>query len=132
MRHENGSFIWVLSRGIAVRDHEGTAIRMAGSQTDITEGKVADPLTALPNRLYFIDKLESSIDAARQSRSLFAVLFLDLDRFKLINDSLGHAAGDELLMGVAARLRSSVRCRMGKPAVRCRPPRRRRIRDSPR
>jgi diguanylate cyclase (GGDEF)-like protein/PAS domain S-box-containing protein len=109
MRHKNGSYIWVLSRGIAVRNSEGTAIRMAGSQTDITEGKVADPLTALPNRLYFMDKLECSLDAARQSGSLFAVLFLDLDRFKLINDSLGHAAGDELLMGVAGRLRSSVR-----------------------
>jgi diguanylate cyclase (GGDEF)-like protein/PAS domain S-box-containing protein len=109
MLHKNGNFIWVLSRGIAVRDSEGTAIRMAGSQTDITEGKIADPLTALPNRLYFIDKLESSFDAARLKKSLFAVLFLDLDRFKLINDSLGHAAGDELLMGIAARLRSSVR-----------------------
>jgi diguanylate cyclase (GGDEF)-like protein/PAS domain S-box-containing protein len=109
MRHMNGSYIWVLTRGIAVRNGEGTAIRMAGSQTDITEGKVADPLTTLPNRLYFLDKLECSIDAARQSGSLFAVLFIDLDRFKLINDSLGHAAGDELLMGVARRLRSSVR-----------------------
>src|SRR5580658_7825463 len=90
MRHTNGSFIWVLTRGIAVRNSEGTAIRMAGSQTDITEGKVADPLTSLPNRLYFLDKLECSLDAARRSKNLFAVLFLDLDRFKLINDSLGH------------------------------------------
>jgi diguanylate cyclase (GGDEF)-like protein/PAS domain S-box-containing protein len=109
MRHKNGSFIWVLSRGIAVRNEAGAAVRIAGSQTDITEGKVADPLTTLPNRLYFIDKLESSIDAARRNGSLFAVLFLDLDRFKLINDSLGHAAGDELLLGFAGRLRSSVR-----------------------
>jgi diguanylate cyclase (GGDEF)-like protein/PAS domain S-box-containing protein len=109
MRHNNGSFIWVLCRGIAVRNSEGIAIRMAGSQTDITEGKVADPLTALPNRLYFLDKLEYLLDAARQRENRFAVLFLDLDRFKLINDSLGHAAGDELLMGVAGRLRSSVR-----------------------
>jgi diguanylate cyclase (GGDEF)-like protein/PAS domain S-box-containing protein len=109
MRHTNGSFIWVLSRGIAVRNSEGTAVRMAGSQTDITEGKVADPLTTLPNRLYFLDKLECSLDAARQGENPFAVLFLDLDRFKLINDSLGHAAGDELLLGVAGRLRSSVR-----------------------
>jgi diguanylate cyclase (GGDEF)-like protein len=82
---------------------------MAGSQTDITEGKVADPLTALPNRLYLIDKLQCSFEAARQYGKLFAVLFLDLDRFKLINDSLGHAAGDELLMGIAGRLQSSVR-----------------------
>ncbi|HEY3823330.1 MAG TPA: EAL domain-containing protein [Bryobacteraceae bacterium] len=109
MRHKNGSFIWVLSRGIAVRNGAGTAVRIAGSQTDITEGKVADPLTGLPNRLYFIDKLEGSIEAARQSGSLFAALFLDMDRFKLINDSLGHAAGDELLVGFAGRLRASVR-----------------------
>lgn len=109
MRHQNGGFIWVLSRGIAVRNSAGAAVRIAGSQTDITEGKVADPLTALPNRLYFIDKLETSMDAARRSESRFAVLFLDLDRFKLINDSLGHAAGDELLLGFAGRLRSSVR-----------------------
>jgi len=109
MRHRNGTYIWVLSRGIAVRNGEGSAVRMAGSQTDITEGKIADPLTALPNRLYFIDRLERSIDAAHRKESLFAVLFLDLDRFKLINDSLGHAAGDELLMGIAGRLRSSLR-----------------------
>jgi diguanylate cyclase (GGDEF)-like protein/PAS domain S-box-containing protein len=109
MRHKNGSFIWVLSRGIAVRNAAGAAVRMAGSQTDITEGKVADPLTALPNRLYFTDKLEAAFDASRQGGGLFAVLFLDLDRFKLINDSLGHGAGDELLMGIAERLRSSVR-----------------------
>ena len=109
MRHRNGTYIWVLSRGIAVRNSAGIAVRMAGSQTDITEGKIADPLTALPNRLYFIDRLERSIDAAHRNESLFAVLFLDLDRFKLINDSLGHAAGDELLMGIAGRLRSSLR-----------------------
>jgi diguanylate cyclase (GGDEF)-like protein/PAS domain S-box-containing protein len=114
MRHKNGGFIWVLSRGIAVRNGAGTAVRIAGSQTDITEGKVADPLTTLPNRLYFTDKLEGSIDAARQTGGVFAVLFLDLDRFKLINDSLGHAAGDELLMGFAVRVRSSLRSTLGK------------------
>jgi diguanylate cyclase (GGDEF)-like protein/PAS domain S-box-containing protein len=109
MRHKNGAFIWVLSRGIAVRNGEGTAIRIAGSQTDITEGKVCDALTALPNRLYFLDKLETSFDAACQTGRRFAVLFLDLDRFKVINDSLGHAAGDELLREIAGRLRSSLR-----------------------
>jgi diguanylate cyclase (GGDEF)-like protein len=82
---------------------------MAGSQTDITEGKIGDPLTGLPNRLYLIDKMESSIEDSGRTGDLFAVLFLDLDRFKLVNDSLGHAAGDELLTGVAGRLRSSVR-----------------------
>ena len=108
MRHRNGTLIWMLSRGIAVRDASGKAIRMAGSQTDITEGKIADPLTGLPNRLYFLDRLENSIEATRRKAGLFAVLFLDLDRFKLINDSMGHAAGDELLAETGRRLQLSV------------------------
>jgi diguanylate cyclase (GGDEF)-like protein/PAS domain S-box-containing protein len=109
MRHKDGGYIWTLSRGIAVRDLDGKAIRMAGSQTDITEGKIVDPLTHLPNRLYFIDRLESAIETARQHDRLFAVLFVDLDQFMLVNDSLGHAAGDELLIDVAERLRASIR-----------------------
>ena len=109
LRKRNGAYIWVLSRGIAVRDTAGNAVRMAGSQTDITEGKIADPLTGLHNRLYFVDRIESSIDTSRRTGIVFAVLFLDLDRFKLINDSLGHAAGDELLAGIASRLQSSLR-----------------------
>ena len=67
MRHKNGGYIWTLSRGIAVRDSTGKAIRMAGSQTDITEGKVVDPLTRLPNRLYLIDRLESAIETNRSA-----------------------------------------------------------------
>ena len=109
MRHKSGGYIWTLSRGIAVRDSSGKALRMAGSQTDITEGKIADPLTHIPNRLYFVDRLESAIEAARQDGGLFAVLFVDLDGFKLINDNLGHAAGDEMLIDVAGRLKASVR-----------------------
>ena len=109
MRHKNGGYIWTLSRGIAVRDSAGEAIRMAGSQTDITEGKIVDPLTHLPNRLYFIDRLESAIETSRQQDSLFAVLFVDLDQFKLVNDSFGHAAADELLIEVAGRLRTGIR-----------------------
>jgi diguanylate cyclase (GGDEF)-like protein/PAS domain S-box-containing protein len=117
MRHKSGGYIWTLSRGIAVRDAGGKAIRMAGSQTDITEGKIADPLTRIPNRLYFIDRLESALETARQRGTYFAVLFIDLDHFKLVNDNLGHAAGDELLIDVAGRLRASIRAssRLGDP-----------------
>lgn len=118
MHQKSGGHIWTLSRGIAVRDSSGKALRMAGSQTDITEGKIADPLTHLPNRLYFVDRLESSIETARQQDALLAVLFIDLDQFKMVNDSLGHAAGDELLVDVAGRLRTSIRSssRPGGPA----------------
>jgi len=109
MRQKSGNYIWTLSRGIAVRDPSGKAVRMAGSQTDITEGKIADPLTHIPNRLYFVDRLQSAIEYASQNKTRFAVLFIDLDEFKLVNDSLGHAAGDELLIDVAARLRVGIR-----------------------
>jgi diguanylate cyclase (GGDEF)-like protein/PAS domain S-box-containing protein len=109
MRHQSGGYIWTLSRGIAIRDANGQAIRMAGSQTDVTEGKTADPLTGIPNRLYFVDRLESAIETASRQELHFAVLFIDLDQFKLVNDNLGHAAGDELLIDVAGRLRASIR-----------------------
>ena len=109
MRHGSGHYIWTLSRGIAIRDSDGKAVRMAGSQTDITEGKISDPLTHIPNRLYFLDRLQAAIEAVKEQGSRFAVLFLDLDRFKLVNDSLGHTAGDELLVDVAGRLRANIR-----------------------
>lgn len=109
MHHKAGGYIWTLSRGIAVRDANAKAVRIAGSQTDITEGKIADPLTQLPNRLYFLDRLSSALDHAHDKGSQLAVLFIDLDKFKLVNDSLGHAAGDEILLAVARRLRACVR-----------------------
>ncbi|MEO8662100.1 MAG: EAL domain-containing protein [Bryobacteraceae bacterium] len=104
---KSGIYIWVLCRGIVVQA-KGKILRMAGSQTDITQGKILDPLTGLRNRLYFIDKLESYLEAEGE-HDKFAVLFLDLDRFKVVNDSLGHDAGDRLLVEVAARLQASVR-----------------------
>jgi len=110
MLHRDGGYRWMRSRGLVVRDQSGAAYRMAGSQTDITEGKVADALTGLPNRILFIDRLASSIERARRhSEYMFAVLFLDLDRFKLVNDSLGHVVGDELLVAMARRLESCLR-----------------------
>ena len=108
--HKDGGFRWMLSRGLAVHDATGKALRMAGSQTDITERKVSDPLTGLPNRLLFIDRLGRLIKHSKRRKDhLFAVLFMDLDGFKMINDSLGHLAGDQLLVGVASRLEKCLR-----------------------
>ncbi|HTF23432.1 MAG TPA: EAL domain-containing protein, partial [Candidatus Limnocylindria bacterium] len=108
--HKDGSFRWMLSRGVAVHDTSGNTLRMAGSQTDITEGKVSDPLTGLPNRLLFIDRVGRLIKhLKRRKNHMFAVLFMDLDGFKMINDSMGHLIGDQLLLGVANRLEKCLR-----------------------
>jgi len=118
--HSDGKYRWMLCRGLAVWDEAGQAVRMAGSQTDISERKAAeerllhdalhDTLTGLPNRALFMDRLGHAITRSRRNTEYsFAVMFLDLDRFKVINDSLGHSAGDQLLIAIATRLSQSLR-----------------------
>jgi diguanylate cyclase (GGDEF)-like protein/PAS domain S-box-containing protein len=115
IRQRDGSYRWMLCRGIAVHDPRGNALRIAGSQTDIHERKSAterllhdalhDALTGLPNRTLLNERLQRAMERARRNpESIFAVLFIDLDRFKNVNDSLGHDAGDKFLIESARRL----------------------------
>lgn len=120
VQHKDGSWRWVLVRGAAVRNSSGRALRMAGSLTDITvrrqaeetlrQGAHYDALTGLPNRIYFTGHVARALGRhKRHPDRLFAVLFLDLDRFKHINDTYGHAAGDAVLITIAGRLSSILR-----------------------
>ncbi len=116
----DGGWIWMQSKGkVAERSPTGRALRMAGTTANITTRKMAedrveflatrDPLTKLPNRMLLNDRLEQGVANAARKKSRLAFMFIDLDRFKTINDSLGHDVGDELLKRVAARLSACVR-----------------------
>lgn len=118
--HRSGDYRWVLTRGMALRDADGNAYRVAGSLSDVNDRKDAelrlqrdalyDPLTGLPNRALFVDLLGRAIQRhRRRPEAAFAVLFVDIDRFKLVNDSLGHSLGDELLRRFSSRLKECVR-----------------------
>jgi diguanylate cyclase (GGDEF)-like protein/PAS domain S-box-containing protein len=120
LRHEDGTYRHVLCRGNVVRGPRRRAIRLGGSLTDVTDRAEAeqslrdsgsrDPLTGLCNRAVFVEALGHRLTALKKRLGgHFAVLFLDLDRFKVINDSLGHLVGDELLIGVSRRLESCLR-----------------------
>jgi diguanylate cyclase (GGDEF)-like protein/PAS domain S-box-containing protein len=119
LRRRDGSVVWVLESGSLVEDVHGGPTEIEGTVIDITERRRAeeqvkhlafhDALTGLPNRLLFNDRLRMAVLQAHRTTQRLAVLFLDLDRFKIINDSLGHTAGDELLRRVAERIQGSVR-----------------------
>ena len=120
VRCKDGRWKWVLSRGMVIsRDELGRPLRMVGTHTDITARKEAealiwqqanfDPLTGLPNRRMMREHLERETRRAREQGHQMAVLFIDLDHFKEVNDTLGHGKGDLLLQQAAQRIRDSLR-----------------------
>lgn len=118
MHARDGRLIWIEAQDLPVREPDGT-ICWSGYANDITERKALeqklrdlarfDGLTGLPNRQHFIDLVENNLLRARRNRSRLALFFVDLDRFKPVNDEFGHVAGDELLQAVARRLRGTLR-----------------------
>jgi diguanylate cyclase (GGDEF)-like protein/PAS domain S-box-containing protein len=121
IRHEDGSYRFFQCRGVAARVVSGRATRIAGSLTDTTDLAITqeqlrnavflDPLTGLCNRALFVEGLGRRLKESQRRRGgdPFALLYLDLDRFKVVNDSLGHLVGDELLIAVSRRLESCLR-----------------------
>jgi diguanylate cyclase (GGDEF)-like protein/PAS domain S-box-containing protein len=117
--HADGHEVWISLHVSCVRDPEGSALYSIGQIEDITERRalnqlmahaaIHDPLTDLPNRVLFMDRLEMAMSRAERAADMVAVVFVDLDHFKLINDAMGHDAGDRLLTEVAVRIRNAVR-----------------------
>lgn len=110
IRHKTGDYRWMLTRGLGLRAPDGKVFRMAGSQTDITDRKLHDPMTGLPNRALFLDRLERALDrVTRDPEFSFAVLALKSDSFRDVTDSLGFDIGNELLTQFSDRLQDCVR-----------------------
>jgi diguanylate cyclase (GGDEF)-like protein/PAS domain S-box-containing protein len=117
---KDGSWKWVLTRGMLIsRDEQGRPLRMIGTHTDITSRKASeamvwqqanfDSLTGLPNRRMLRDRLLQDIRKCRRESLQLAILFIDLDHFKEVNDTLGHDKGDQLLVQAAQRIQACVR-----------------------
>ena len=119
LRHRDGRYVPVLSRGYVLRDDAGRALRISGVNTDLTEQKRTerriyelayfDHLTGLPNRRFLLEELDHVLARGRRSKHFSALAYLDLDNFKLLNDTMGHDLGDLLLQQAAQRLRATVR-----------------------
>ena len=119
IRHFSDNYLWMMAKGLAIRTSNGRAARFAGSQTDVSERKsneeqmiydtLHDTLTSIPNRTLLLDRIRQSlVRRKRYHKTSFAIIFIDLDRFRLVNESLGHIHGDELLQLISARLKETI------------------------
>jgi diguanylate cyclase (GGDEF)-like protein/PAS domain S-box-containing protein len=120
VRDSEGGWRWLSVRGVTTKNAAGTPVRLCGLLTDVTRHRALvermthdarhDPLTGLPNRTLFLDLLRHSFNRIRRNEHYrFALLFIDIDRFKTVNDALGHQVGDELLVQIAKRLTACLR-----------------------
>jgi diguanylate cyclase (GGDEF)-like protein/PAS domain S-box-containing protein len=119
MARRDGTFIWTEHRVVPLHNAHGEVVALEGIARDVTQLKLKeaflshralhDPLTGLPNRVLLLDRLEGALARIRRHKSFLAVLYLDLDRFKTVNDNLGHEVGDRLLHAVARRLQDTLR-----------------------
>jgi diguanylate cyclase (GGDEF)-like protein/PAS domain S-box-containing protein len=119
MRMADGQYRWVENRYTPVRDKDGRLAEIEGMIIDVTERKAAeekiallartDGLTGLANRTTFIDRIRQAFSSVKRGAQAFAIMYMDIDHFKQINDTLGHAVGDQLLRAVADRLRGCTR-----------------------
>jgi diguanylate cyclase (GGDEF)-like protein len=106
----SGEIRWIYCRANVERDRDGQLLRLTGLQTDITRNKSIDWLTQLPNRENILERVDRMLSAARQGEAVpFALLLLDIDRFRVVNESLGATAGDRILREIALRLERATR-----------------------